>query len=138
MKVAVLLRQNPCMEMPQKGATLKLPNCWRICVQPSPPTLLVRAMTQRHQKNHAMHVLADVIPSIPSIAHFYVRINSLSFGIKIMNSATAMLSMAHLYRAARHYGLIESPWQEMDFILANFVGPPPALRSHAVAGQQGE
>ncbi|KAK5127814.1 hypothetical protein LTR85_004930 [Meristemomyces frigidus] len=37
--------------------------------------------------------------------------------VEMTNFGTAVLSVAHLYRAARHYGLIESKWRDMEWLV---------------------
>ncbi|KAK5138221.1 hypothetical protein LTR08_004917 [Meristemomyces frigidus] len=38
-------------------------------------------------------------------------------GLEIVNDGSAVLAMAHLYRAARHYGMLETEWKDMDWLI---------------------
>lgn len=65
--------------------------------------------------------LAQTLPSVPAVVDFHIRNNALSLGTAACNAEAAVLSMAHLYKAAHQYGLIPLAWEDLDFLLANCV-----------------
>lgn len=73
----------------------------------------------------ATSILAQTLPSVPAVADFHLRNNALGLGVTIFNMGFATMTMALLYKAAHYYGLISTAWEDLDFVLANFVAFQP-------------
>lgn len=69
----------------------------------------------------SLSAVAELIPSITALISLHLRCNALSFGIAVTDVRASILALAHLYKAAQHYGLVPLPWADLDFVLENFV-----------------
>jgi len=54
----------------------------------------------------------------PSDKTYSTKVELHHAGVQIANASHVLLALAHLYQAVRHYGLVTTTWDDMDFIIA--------------------
>ncbi|KAK5720426.1 hypothetical protein LTR17_014983 [Elasticomyces elasticus] len=64
-----------------------------------------------------IEVMQD-LPIMPCHLLYFSKGNMLKYGTALCNDGFVVLALAHLYTAAREYGLITKPWADMDFVIA--------------------
>lgn len=62
--------------------------------------------------------LLSMLPVYTGRVLYDVKTEMHCYSISAANDNLFILAMAHLYKAARHYGLLPAPWHDMDFVIA--------------------
>ncbi|KAK5745899.1 hypothetical protein LTR17_001028 [Elasticomyces elasticus] len=66
-------------------------------------------------------------PLMPGKMMHTAKLNHLSNGTMLVNDGAIVLAVAHLYKAATHYGLLTESWHDMDWLLAQHGSKQPLV-----------
>ncbi|KAF2173684.1 hypothetical protein M409DRAFT_48624 [Zasmidium cellare ATCC 36951] len=63
--------------------------------------------------------LLDSLPHYAGEMEYILKIHLHDISVYAANESWTILCLAHIYRAARFYGLIEAHWQDLDMVIAH-------------------
>ncbi|KAK4498022.1 hypothetical protein PRZ48_010678 [Zasmidium cellare] len=79
------------------------------------------------------HLSKRLLPSLNSLPHnaaemeYILKIHLHDIAVYAANEQWVVLCLAHIYRAARHYGLINAQWQDLDLVIAHHSSRRPYI-----------
>jgi hypothetical protein len=100
----------------------------------------LRTIIAQASLNAMLEPVAAIVslPVLASTMMFDLRAQAHINGLRLANSDTVILGLAHLYQASRLHGLITSDWPDMDFIVSQQVSeativPAPGMHADGYA-----
>ena len=73
---------------------------------------------QQCHKTKSLAPAADTLPHSAGELQYLLKVDLHDHAVIWANEQFAVLILAHLYKAARHYGLVTGTWADMDFVIA--------------------